>query len=132
MVWYPSDRFFAQQGILLGGYAVRDDVATLAAKPLSEQLAASRAAVDGLHPGRGHELAKGMAITWSKVPYSLGISARFRADQEQDYMLLNEPDGPFYFAGEHLSHVGAWQEGAILSARRAINLIDKHRRERHA
>ena len=30
-----------------------------------------------------------------------------------------EPDGPFYFAGEHLSHIGAWQEGAILSARRA-------------
>jgi monoamine oxidase len=30
-----------------------------------------------------------------------------------------EPDGPFYFAGEHLSHIGAWKEGAILSARRA-------------
>jgi len=42
--------------------------------------------------------------------------------------VLSEPDGPFYFAGEHLSHVGAWQEGAILSARRTINMMDKHRR----
>ena len=41
-----------------------------------------------------------------------------------------QPDGPFYFAGEHLSQIGAWQEGAILSARRAINMIDQHRRER--
>jgi monoamine oxidase len=132
MVWYPSDRFFAQKGILLGGYAVRDDAPALAARPLAEQLAASRAAVEGLHPGRGHELDKGLSIAWSKVPYSLGITPRYRADQEADYMLLNEPDGPFYFAGEHLSHVGAWQEGAILSARRAVNMIDRHRRERHA
>jgi monoamine oxidase len=42
--------------------------------------------------------------------------------------LLNQPDGPFYFAGEHLSRLGAWQEGAILSARRAINMIDRRRR----
>ena len=35
------------------------------------------------------------------------------------------------FAGEPLSHIGAWQEGAILSARRAINMIDKHRHTQH-
>ncbi len=132
MVWYPSDRFFSPKGILLGGYAGRDDAVTLAAKPLAEQLSMSRAAVEGLHPGRGRELDKGMAVAWGKVPYSLGIRALFRQDQERDYALLNEPDGPFYFAGEHLSHVGAWQEGAILSARRTINMIDKHRRARHA
>jgi monoamine oxidase len=32
MVWYPSDRFFAQKGILLGGYAIRDDATALAAR----------------------------------------------------------------------------------------------------
>jgi len=30
------------------------------------------------------------------------------------------------------SHVGAWQEGAMLAARRAINMLDKHRRAQHA
>jgi monoamine oxidase len=69
-----------------------------------------------------------MAIAWSKVPYSLGIAARYTTEQDDHYALLSGPDGPFYFAGEHLSHVGAWQEGAILSARRTINMIDKHRR----
>jgi monoamine oxidase len=44
--------------------------------------------------------------------------------------LFNTPDGPFYFAGEHSNRVGSWQEGAILSARRAANMIDKHRRAR--
>ncbi len=132
LVWYPSDRFFADKGILLGGYLTRDDADTFASKPIAEQLAASRDAVKGLHPGRGHELEHGMAVTWSKMPYSLGITARFRADQESEYALLNTPDGPFYFAGEHLAHVGAWQEGAILSARHAIHMIDQHRRAQRA
>jgi len=92
----------------------------------------SRAAVEGLHPGHGRELEKGMAVTWSKVPYSLGIAARYASDYDENYTVLSEPDGPFYFAGEHLSHVGAWQEGALLSARHAINLLDRHRREQRA
>jgi monoamine oxidase len=132
LVWYPSDRFFADKGILLGGYLTRDDADTFASKPIAEQLAASRAAVEGLHPGRSHELEHGMAVTWSKMPYSLGITARFRADQESEYALLGTPDGPFYFAGEHLAHVGAWQEGAILSARHTIHMIDQHRRAQRA
>ncbi len=132
MVWYPSDRFFAQKGILLGGYGFRDAADALASKPLAEQLELSRAAVEGLHPGRSRELEKPMAITWSKVPYSLGIAARYGSDQDDNYAVLSEPDGPFYFAGEHLSHIGAWQEGALLSARHAINMIDRHRREQRA
>jgi monoamine oxidase len=128
MVWYPSDRLFSSSGILLGAYATRDGVDALAARPLSEQFELSRAAIEGLHPGHGHELEKPMAIAWSKVPYSLGIAARYMTYKDPDYAVLSEADGPFYFAGEHLSHVGAWQEGAILSARRAINALDRHRR----
>jgi monoamine oxidase len=128
LVWYPSDRIFAPKGIVLGAYANRDDADELSAKPLAEQIELTRTAIEGLHPGRGRDLEKPVAIAWGKVPFSLGIAARWRDDQEQDYMRLNAPDGPFYFAGEHLSQIGAWQEGAILSARRAANLIDQHRR----
>jgi monoamine oxidase len=128
LVWYPSDRFFSPKGVLLGAYATREDADALARRPLREQIEMSRAAIEGLHPGRGGELEKPMAIAWSSVPYSLGIAARYDAGQHGEYALLNEPDGPFYFAGEHLSHIGAWQEGAILSARRTINMIDRRRR----
>ncbi len=127
LVWYPSDRLFSQKGILLGGYANRKDADVLAVRTLQEQFDLSRAAIEGLHPGHGHELEKPMAIAWSKVPYSLGIAARYATDHDPNYAVLSEPDGPFYFAGEHLSHVGAWQEGAILSAHRAINALDRHR-----
>jgi monoamine oxidase len=128
LVWYPSDRLFSEKGILLGGYITRGDVDALAALPLQQQFDLSRAAIEGLHPGHGHELERPMAIAWSKVPYTLGIAARYTVEHDPNYAVLSDPDGPFYFAGEHLSHVGAWQEGAILSARRAINMLDKHRR----
>ena len=128
MVWYPSDRFFSSKGILLGAYTARGDAEALASKPLAEQFALSRAMVEALHPGHGRELSKPMGIAWSKIPYTFGIAARWRSEHEPEYALLNQPDGPFYFAGEHLSHVGAWQEGAILSARRAIGMIEEQRR----
>jgi len=128
LVWYPSDRFFSAKGILLGAYAIGRQADEVASRPLREQFDMSRTAVEGLHPGRSWELEKPMAVAWSKVPYSLGFAARFRNGQESEYSLLNTPDGPFYFAGEHLSRIGPWQEGAILSARRAANMIDKHRR----
>jgi monoamine oxidase len=132
LVWYPSDRFFSPKGILLGAYNARDDADALADRPLAEQFAVSRATIETLHPGHGKDLVKPMAIAWSKVPYTYGITVRWPSDDDPGYRLLNAPDGPFYFAGEHLSHVGAWQEGAILSARRAIGLIDQHRRAKTA
>ena len=32
------------------------------------------------------------------------------------YDIVAQGDGRTYFAGEHVSHIPAWQEGAILSA----------------
>jgi monoamine oxidase len=129
LVWYPSDRFFSETGILLGAYTTRGADEAFMAKSLAEQFEESRKMIDALHPGHGADLQKPMGIAWSKVPYSLGISARYRNYDDPSYIRLNEPDGPFYFAGEHLSQVGAWQEGAVLSAQRTIAMIDAHRRQ---
>jgi monoamine oxidase len=40
-----------------------------------------------------------------------------------EYNLLNQPDDRIYLAGEHLSHVNGWQEGAVLSAHRVVSEI---------
>ncbi len=42
------------------------------------------------------------------------------------YPVLNEPDGPFYFAGEHLTYLGGWMAGAFESAKAVVkNLIER-------
>ena len=52
-----------------------------------------------------------------------------RDGRRQAYALLLEPDGPFYFAGEHMSWIPGWQEGAVLSAHEAIVEIAKRVRK---
>jgi monoamine oxidase len=132
MVWYPSGGMFSDQGVLIGSYSSGDNGELLASKPLQEQFELTRQVVERLHPGHGHELKRPMAIAWSKVPFSLGEAARYRPGQIAEYTLLNRPDGPFYFAGDYLSHVGTWQESAMTSARYTMNLLDAHRRGRSA
>ena len=127
LVWYPSERMFSPKGILLGAYASRDEAdgsRRAAARAIRDEPRGDRGAASRPRPGArkadGDRLVEG------------ALQPRHRGAlphrQDSNYALLSEPDGPFYFAGEHLSHIGAWQEGAILSARRTINMIDKHRR----
>ncbi len=47
-----------------------------------------------------------------------------RTGTNPGYETLIEPDGRIIFAGDHCSHVVAWQEGAALSALRAVRLLD--------
>ena len=80
-----------------------------------------------MHPGRGRELTNPLVINWGQVPYSEGVGAIAPDwDQERRGALYEEmirPEGPIVFAGEHLSYIGTWQEGAALSAHEALKLV---------
>lgn len=49
-----------------------------------------------------------------------GVGASGSLYYDSAYRVLQEPDDRIYFAGDHLSQVGAWQEGAMLSAHRTV------------
>jgi monoamine oxidase len=132
MVWYPSAGLFDDQGVVLGAYTSGVNGSKMAAHPLARQFELTREVIERLHPGRGRELRRPLGVAWAKVPYSLGEAAHWRPEQGAEYRLLNEPDGPFYFASDALAKVGTWQESAMTSARRIINMIDTRRREAKA
>ncbi len=100
---------------------------------MQERIDAARRSIDRVHPGAAAMLTKGVNVTWSKIPYSLGpwVKAWGEADGNDpaDYKLLNQPDGPIYFATANLSQTPGWQEGAALSAHRAVGLIGDRARE---
>ena len=140
LVWYPSAKLFSPTGVLLSGFgSERNDVGAMAkgfgdssgrptpfgALPSIEaKLDASRAAVETLHPGRSRLLEKPIYVSWAKIPYSLGCFANNRLPgSAAPYNQLEKPEGRTYFAGDYLSHLVAWQEGAILSAHHAIERI---------
>lgn len=126
LVWYPSGKFQAKRQILLAAYAFRDQAVRLGALSLAERIATARGAVDRLHPGHGRDLASPVVVDWKKIPFNEGPWIEWE-DPGNDHRaadVLNVGDGPFRFAGSHLSaYSGHWQEGAILSARRAVSLL---------
>jgi monoamine oxidase len=130
-VWYPSAKIMSRRGVLISGYAVENGTDFGKLPSAEAKIAASRDAVEKLHPGKGKELEKPMYMSWGKVPYNLGSwvssGAGFNADGgayfNGPYREFIVPDDRIYFAGDHCSHLIAWQEGAALAAQRAIVMI---------
>jgi monoamine oxidase len=124
MVWYPSGKMHSDMGVLLSGYGLQSLPAFNQLPNLEARFAASRAAVELLHPGHGKDLSSPMYVNWEKIPYNQGAwISSFGDYYTGPYRAFLEPDQRIYFAGDHCSHVVAWQEGAALSAHRAITMI---------
>jgi monoamine oxidase len=139
LVWYPSAKLFSPKGVLISGFNIErntggfgksfgdnsSDLTPFGALPSIEaKLDASRAAVETLHPGRSQLLEKPIYVSWVKIPYSLGCFANNRVPSAAAaYNQLEKPEGRTYFAGDYLSHLVAWQEGAVLSAHHTIERI---------
>jgi monoamine oxidase len=123
LVWYPSDRFQDPNGILLGCYNTGDEAKLFGALPLADQFHRSRLVVNELHPGHGADLLHPVAVAWQNVPFNMGPWVHWPDGPSAEYDLLNQPDDRIYLAGEHLSHVNGWQEGAVLSAHRVVSEI---------
>jgi monoamine oxidase len=121
-IWYPSSGFHKKKGILVGGYIWTNDLgAEFAAKPLNDRLETALASGERVHPRYRDYLSKGISVAWSKIPFSAGAWADWSATNRKElYPIFLRADGPFYFAGEHLSYITGWQEGAVRSAQYAI------------
>ncbi|MBV7537594.1 flavin monoamine oxidase family protein [Duganella sp. sic0402] len=123
LIWYPSGGFHKKDGVLVGCYNIGQNARDFTAQPLSAQFASSRGVIDRVHPGRGAELKNPVSVAWHKVPYSLGSWVHWATPAEKEYTRLNQPEGRVHFAGEYLSQIGAWQEGAALSGHHAVAAI---------
>ena len=133
-IWFPTAGIFSNRGVLVSGYSDETNIA-FGKMSLAEKFEESRKSIERLHPGHGKELEKPMYVGWGKIPHNEGSWIRsYGAGQERGpsgsggrnnpgYETLIEPDGPIVFAGDHVSHIVAWQEGAALSALRAVQQV---------
>lgn len=135
LVWYPSANLFSKTGVILSGFDFEqqdwgDGTPTeFGALTTEGKLAASRAAVETLHPGHGQSLTKPIYVSWQKIPYSLGCFALNNfTGTKPAYDELSKPEGRYFIAGDYVSHLSGWQEGAALSAHRAVKGITEHMR----
>ena len=93
------------------------------------KLAASRHSIELLHPGCSQELKNPIYVSWGHIPYNLGswVSQDYTVPDYNNavpgYEVWIQPQGRIFMAGDHTSHIVGWQEGAALSAHRAVNMI---------
>ena len=122
-IWYPSTGFHGRKGVVLGAYIWTDEIAErfggLSPQERNQVAIASGAKI---HPSYADHVSRGVSVAWHKMPFSLG--AYSRPTYGSDYRTLLEPDGPIHLAGEHLSYLIGWQEGAVLSAQSVVSAID--------
>jgi monoamine oxidase len=117
-IWYPNNGFGQNNGILVGAYIFGGPAGTnFASLTPQQRINTALAQGNNLHPEMDGLAARGISIAWPKVPFQLG------AWGVSNPATLLTPDENIFFAGEHLSILQGWQEGAILSAYHAIDLV---------
>ncbi len=117
-LWYPSHGMGSERGIVLGAYVFGGGAgSTYSARTPQQRIDAAIAEGSAVHSQLAAEAARGVSVAWNKVPFQLG------AWGVSDPGVLLTPDDRLFLAGEHLSILQGWQEGAILSAYRAIDAL---------
>jgi monoamine oxidase len=124
-IWYPSAKLMHPTGIVVSGYMDESQMKGFGEMSLEEKFAASRASIERLHPGHGKELMNPVFCGWKHVKWNEGSWIQDYGGGKEGYEVIIQNDGPIYLAGDTISHVVGWQEGAALSARRAVGMISE-------
>ncbi|WP_442941360.1 flavin monoamine oxidase family protein [Nostoc sp.] len=122
-IWYPSDGYLSNKGILVGYYQVDDTKVG----PLSPRQRIALAVEQGsnIHPQYRNEFENGVTVYWPTIPHNLGGWAFYINDARKKYYArLNKPDGNIYLCGEHVSYLTGWMAGALESARLVSSKIN--------
>jgi monoamine oxidase len=122
----PSTGWLGQKGVLLGYYNFGGNAAKVSALSLEGRKQLALAAGSKTFPEYAANCESAFSIAWHRVPFNLGGWAQWTDEgRAKDYPTLCEPDGRLYLAGEHLSYITGWQEGAIESAWQQIGKLHK-------
>lgn len=120
---YPSaDMGTRGKGVLLGAYVIGNAAAyEFTSLPPEERVKWAVKFGAQIHPQYEQEFENGVAIGWHRQPWIMGCSAAWGSDlRARHYENLRKIDGRIVFAGDHLSNLVAWQEGALTSSLDAI------------
>ncbi len=129
-IWYPSDEYHAELGVLTGAYNFRGIAEAWGKKPPKERIEMGRKGARSLAGNAFADgLSHGLAIAWQNMPYQKGGWAQWNnvASQCVDcYNNIIKGNKNFFVVGDQASALPGWQEGALLSAIHVANsIVDK-------
>ncbi|HUB47665.1 MAG TPA: FAD-dependent oxidoreductase [Acetobacteraceae bacterium] len=130
-IWYPSDDFGADTGVLTGAYIRGADATKFGNLDQKNRLLTALRGGTRLHPGFAQKVYadKGLTIAWHHMPHQVGGWANETAETQPDIYrtITTLPQGRLYLAGDAWSYMPGWQEGAVTSVYAAINALAEQR-----
>lgn len=123
LISYPSTGYFSDgPAVLLAAYPWEAWAYQWNALPPAERVRKVREYGAQIHPQMNDEFLSGVSVAWHRVPWVLGCYGLWK-DRDADYLDACQMDGRTLMAGEHISYLPAWMEGAILSALDAVERL---------
>ena len=123
---YPNYGYLSPgPAVLVGYYHFADDAAEVGRLTPAERERHALTQGAKIHPQYPQEFdGRSFSVAWQNVPQNLGGWAAWDEEaRARLYPVLNQPDGPFYLAGEHLTYLGGWMAGAFESAKSAVAAV---------
>ena len=129
-IWYPTAGLGREKGVIVGTYIWSDEIgARFGEMPFGGRLEMVLAQGSKVHPSYRDDVVAGSSIAWHKVPFQHGGWAEWEGETRATaYPAVVAGDGPFHFAGEHMSYLTGWQEGSVLSAHDCVAAIGERTR----
>ncbi len=133
-MWYPSYDYFTKNGTLTGVYNYDENAIAFGKMNLEERIMMARRGAVKFHPEfadtRLVPSDKAISIAWQNIPNEGGGWANWDPNSAADakaYARLLAPDRRFFVAGDQVSQLPGWQEGAMMSAQHVVEQIGGRR-----
>ncbi len=138
-IWYPSDcvqnqnetkKLWRKPGVLVGSFNFNLDTTRLTNLPKSMQFNEIKREIETVHGLREGYLdgivADHKTVNWDEQPTIRGALCFFSPEQKRIFsygMAVPEYNGRVFFAGEHISAVHRWMQGALQTGMQAANSL---------
>ncbi len=138
-IWYPSDHAQSQSksesswkepGVIIGSFNFNLDTTRLTNQPEERQFNEIKREIEEVHGLPADYLddivAGHKTVNWDEQPTIRGALSFFSPEQKRIFsygMTLPEYNGRVFFAGEHISAVHRWMQGALQSGMFAANSL---------
>jgi monoamine oxidase len=122
LIGYPNTGYGSRgKGVLLGAYAFGPYAYEFTSLSPPERVKKAVEWGAQIHPQYADEFESGISVGWHRVPGVQGCFGTWTDEtRKMHYKNLCGIDGRIALAGEHVSYLSAWQEGAVLSALDAV------------
>lgn len=126
-IWYPADGYQGNTGVLTGAYNRGAPAVEFGGYSHQKRLAEAVAGGEKLHPGFADKVHtdRGVSIAWAKMPHQVAGWADETYETQPDiYAAITDlPKGRLYLAGDFVSYMPGWMEGAVRSAQLSVKHI---------